>query len=345
MIGISSYLLINFWYTRIQANKAAILALTMNRVGDMALSIGFFAILWMFGNLDYATIFSIAPYMNETAITIIGILLLMAAMGKSAQIGLHTWLPGSMEGWIIISFIILIVLDNSNLYLDLNIKQSLLPSILLSIPKETLHVITGNMLGDGSIQYKKVLSNGKVIGNAKYAMTLDSYSLNYLNHLYETVYKQFSLSGIRPYPNILLPQHLDKVVTQYSFNTRSLPIFTYMHSLWYYWDKNNNRYVKRVPLNISEVFSIVSLAYWIMDDGYFDSYGRTQTLLLCTESFTKLECELLQSVLSSLEIKSTLKIRNKEKSTYRIRISKTSMTLVRNLVTPYIHKDFLYKLG
>jgi len=97
-IGIVSYLLINFWYTRIQANKAAILALTMNRVGDMGLSIGFFAIFALFGSLDYATIFSVTPFMNETAITIIGILLLSGAMAKSAQIPLHSWLPGSMEG-------------------------------------------------------------------------------------------------------------------------------------------------------------------------------------------------------------------------------------------------------
>jgi NADH-ubiquinone oxidoreductase chain 5 len=97
-IGIVSYLLINFWFTRIQANKAAILALTMNRVGDMGLSIGFFALFALFGSLDYATIFSIVPFMNETAITIIGLLLLIGAMAKSAQIPLHSWLPGSMEG-------------------------------------------------------------------------------------------------------------------------------------------------------------------------------------------------------------------------------------------------------
>jgi len=97
-IGIVSYLLINFWFTRIQANKAAILALTMNRVGDMGLSIGFFAIFALFGSLDYAAIFSLAPFMNGTAITIIGLLLLTGAMAKSAQIPLHSWLPGSMEG-------------------------------------------------------------------------------------------------------------------------------------------------------------------------------------------------------------------------------------------------------
>ena len=97
-IGIVSYLLINFWFTRIQANKAAILALTMNRVGDMGLSIGYFALFSLFGSLDYATIFSIVPFMNETALTIIGLLLLTGAMAKSAQIPLHSWLPGSMEG-------------------------------------------------------------------------------------------------------------------------------------------------------------------------------------------------------------------------------------------------------
>ena len=97
-IGIVSYLLINFWFTRLQANKAAILALTMNRVGDMGLSIGFFALFALFGSIDYATVFSLSPYMNETAITIIGLLLLSGAMAKSAQIPLHSWLPGSMEG-------------------------------------------------------------------------------------------------------------------------------------------------------------------------------------------------------------------------------------------------------
>jgi len=97
-IGVVSYLLINFWFTRIQANKAAILALTMNRVGDMGLSIGFFALIAIFGSLDYSIVFSTVPFMNETAITIIGLLLLSGAMAKSAQIPLHSWLPGSMEG-------------------------------------------------------------------------------------------------------------------------------------------------------------------------------------------------------------------------------------------------------
>lgn len=97
-IGVASYLLINFWWTRIQANKAAILAFTMNRVGDMGLSIGFLALFALFGSLDYSSIFSLAPFLNETSVTLIGLFLLIGAMAKSAQIPLHSWLPGSMEG-------------------------------------------------------------------------------------------------------------------------------------------------------------------------------------------------------------------------------------------------------
>ena len=85
MIGVVSYLLINFYFTRINSNKASILALTMNRVGDMGLSIGFFALIAIFGSLDYSVIFTTVPFMNETIITIIGLLLLAGAMAKDRK--------------------------------------------------------------------------------------------------------------------------------------------------------------------------------------------------------------------------------------------------------------------
>jgi NADH-ubiquinone oxidoreductase chain 5 len=96
-IGVVSYLLINFYFTRIQSNKAAMLAFTMNRGGDMLMSIGFFAIFSIFGSLNYSEVFTLVPYLNETAITIIALLLLGGALAKSANIPLHSWLPGSME--------------------------------------------------------------------------------------------------------------------------------------------------------------------------------------------------------------------------------------------------------
>lgn len=97
-IGISSFLLIGFWTSRVQAGKSAVMAMTINRVGDIAVSIGFFALVWLCSSLDYATVLSTAPYLNETALTVIGLLLLGGAMSKSAQLPLHTWLPAAMEG-------------------------------------------------------------------------------------------------------------------------------------------------------------------------------------------------------------------------------------------------------
>jgi len=97
IIGLVSYLLINFYFTRIQSNKAAILAFTMNRQGDMLLSIGFMAIFALFGSLNYSSVFALTPYMNETALTIIALLLFGGACAKSANLPLHSWLPGSME--------------------------------------------------------------------------------------------------------------------------------------------------------------------------------------------------------------------------------------------------------
>ena len=97
-VGVCSYLLINFWFTRIAANQSSISAFLTNRVGDCFLSIGMFILLWCFGNIDYYTVFSLTPYINDNIITIIGICLLIGAMAKSSQVGLHVWLPQAMEG-------------------------------------------------------------------------------------------------------------------------------------------------------------------------------------------------------------------------------------------------------
>ena len=107
-VGLSSYLLINFWFTRIQANKAAIKAMLVNRIGDFSLLLAIFAIYFVFNSLDYDTVFSLVPLMLDykilvgsskiPALDMICILLFLGAMGKSAQLGLHTWLPDAMEG-------------------------------------------------------------------------------------------------------------------------------------------------------------------------------------------------------------------------------------------------------
>ena len=107
-VGLCSYLLISFWYTRIQANKSAIKAMVVNRVGDFGLSLGMCAIFLIFNAIDYSTVFAVAPSIAGSTwnifgieiekLTVVCLLLFVGAVGKSAQIGLHTWLPDAMEG-------------------------------------------------------------------------------------------------------------------------------------------------------------------------------------------------------------------------------------------------------
>nr|QJQ72502.1 NADH dehydrogenase subunit 5 [Trissopathes cf. tetracrada NB-2020] len=98
-VGLCSYLLINFWLTRIEANKAAIKAMLVNRVGDIGLVLAMFAIWDQFGSLDFSSTFNMAPALTPSNnITLICLLLFIGAVGKSAQLGLHTWLPDAMEG-------------------------------------------------------------------------------------------------------------------------------------------------------------------------------------------------------------------------------------------------------
>lgn len=110
-VGLASYLLINFWFTRLQANKAAIKAMLVNRAGDFALALGIIGSFTLFQTVDFSTTFVCASVFSEPnhyflfcntgfhAITVICILLFIGAVGKSAQIGLHTRLPDAMEGF------------------------------------------------------------------------------------------------------------------------------------------------------------------------------------------------------------------------------------------------------
>ena len=98
-VGLCSYLLINFWYTRIQANKAAIKAMLVNKIGDLSLLLGV-TFLWVnYGSWEYSGLFPCSSMIYVNSSLEIGMfLLLIAVVGKSAQFGLHTWLPDAMEG-------------------------------------------------------------------------------------------------------------------------------------------------------------------------------------------------------------------------------------------------------
>ncbi|WP_375359387.1 NADH-quinone oxidoreductase subunit L [Candidatus Tisiphia endosymbiont of Neophilaenus lineatus] len=107
-VGLCSYLLIGFWYQKESANKAAIKAFIVNRVGDFAFILGIITIIVYFGVVDFASVFDKAESLSKMQLSILGfkatvidvvcLLLFLGCMGKSAQIGLHIWLPDAMEG-------------------------------------------------------------------------------------------------------------------------------------------------------------------------------------------------------------------------------------------------------
>jgi len=107
-VGLCSYFLIGFWFKKDSANAAAIKAFVVNRVGDFGFALGIFLIFYLFGTVNYNEVFNQIPEvvdkkllflgMNIDAVDLICILLFIGAMGKSAQIFLHTWLPDAMEG-------------------------------------------------------------------------------------------------------------------------------------------------------------------------------------------------------------------------------------------------------
>jgi len=107
-VGLVSYLLIGFWYEKDTAIFANMKAFLVNRVGDFGFLLGIAAVLYLFGSLDYAEVFAAAEGASDQTlmsvfgewnwITVICLLLFVGAMGKSAQVPLHVWLPDSMEG-------------------------------------------------------------------------------------------------------------------------------------------------------------------------------------------------------------------------------------------------------
>jgi NADH-quinone oxidoreductase subunit L len=103
-VGLASYLLIGYWYDRESANRAAMKAFIVNRVGDVSFMLGVALIFYIFGSIEFDTIFAAVPQHVEDrlgavrAMELIGFLLFFGACGKSAQLGLHTWLPDAMEG-------------------------------------------------------------------------------------------------------------------------------------------------------------------------------------------------------------------------------------------------------
>ena len=194
-VGVCSYLLVNFWFTRIAANQSSISAFLTNRVGDCFLTIGMFVILWSFGNIDYATIFSISPYINENIIILIGICLLIGAMAKSSQVGLHVWLPMAMEGPTPVSALIhAATMVTAGVYLLIRCSPLIEYSstvLILCLWLGAITTIFSSLIGLFQQDIKKVIAYSTMsqLGMMVIAIGLSSYNLALFHLINHAFYK------------------------------------------------------------------------------------------------------------------------------------------------------------
>lgn len=200
-VGICSYLLVSFWFTRIAANQSSISAFLTNRVGDCFLTIGMFAILWSFGNVDYSTVFSLAPYVSENIVTVIGICLLIGAMAKSSQVGLHVWLPMAMEGPTPVSALIhAATMVTAGVYLLMRLSPLIEYSstvLILSLWIGAITTVFSSLIGLFQQDIKKVIAYSTMsqLGMMVIAVGLSSYNIALFHLVNHAFYKGLLFLG------------------------------------------------------------------------------------------------------------------------------------------------------
>ena len=200
-VGVCSYLLVSFWFTRIPANQSSISAFLTNRVGDCLLTIGMFILILSCGNLDYNNIFSLSSYISSSVITIIGICLLIGAMAKSSQIGLHVWLPMAMEGPTPVSALIhAATMVTAGVYLLIR------TSPLIEYSNTTLFVclwlgaittMTSSLIGFFQQDIKKIIAYSTMsqLGMMVLAIGLSSYNIALFHLINHAFYKALLFLG------------------------------------------------------------------------------------------------------------------------------------------------------
>jgi NADH-ubiquinone oxidoreductase chain 5 len=201
LVGVCSYLLVNFWYTRIAANQSAVSALLTNRVGDCFLTVGMFTAIFTYGNLDYASIFSISKDINENIITILCICLLIGAMAKSSQIGLHVWLPMAMEGPTPVSALIhAATMVTAGVYLLIRSSPILEYSstvLLLCLWIGAITTLFSSLIGLFQQDIKKVIAYSTMsqLGMMVIAIGLSSYNIALFHLINHAFYKGLLFLG------------------------------------------------------------------------------------------------------------------------------------------------------
>ena len=383
MIGVCSYLLIGYWSHRLAAVKSAQKAILVNRVSDGMLLWGILWIWYNTGTLEYDLILlNAAPNtssflgfaimvgaMGKSAQILFHVWLADAMEGDNIIKGNHTMynfflllfmcsvFHNDNQDTLVLTFMCVNYQKKADIMLVYQKYTRTLKLSTNSITKLTknemillceyssfvMQVITGLMLGDGNIQNPN--SNKRKSGNWRMSFTFKQAVLPFMNWLkFEILTDLATPAKPTGYPK--------NNATQYWFSLKSCQLFTVLGKVWYVMDglnalKVDGKVVKILPHKdlLQQFFSAVTLAYWIMGDGYWD-----KTVILCSENFTENEVRILIALLKDqLGLIATPKRRILKDGSvrYRIRFSMkhSNLQLLRQLVKPYMHESMLYKLG
>lgn len=351
-IGVCSYLLIGYWSHRLSASKSALKAVVVNRLSDGLLLWGVLWIWWHTGSLEY----DLVTLSNDTS-AFLSTAILIGAMGKSAQVGFHVWLPEAMEGsyccvikvLLVIIFVLIsefcikgtapVISQSSDdpffYYAFIFAKRSYCNKSNNDITQFQKEVISGLIMGDGHIRNPN--KGRRPGGNYRLEFTFKASVLLFCEWIKFELLKNICTS------TKLSPQPKNNP-TQYWFSTRNHYYFTELHKIWYV--ESGSTFKKVLPNlpYLDQYFSAVSLAHLIMGDGYWDKSDGT--ILICTDCFSYDEILMFISFLDSkFGLKAGAKQRRE--NVYRIRFSreKQNLSKLRALIIPYMHDLMMYKLG
>ena len=188
------------------------------------------------------------------------------------------------------------------------------------------------MLGSGSMRM-----NGKHV-----LLSVQQKNKEFVDHLW-TICNGLNII-VNPVKKLIrLDKRSHKTTITYGFQTLTLPYFTNLYKQWY--QKIGKTTVKVIPIDIDKTFTPLAITYWVAGDGTFDK-SRSR-IILCTDNFTKEECELLQDIfIKKYNIETYLKLSDvKSKDQYRIVISKRELIKFQTLVVNYLHPSMYYKIG
>lgn len=200
-------------------------------------------------------------------------------------------------------------------------------------------LIFGSLLGDGNLQTS---TNGKTW---RYRAIQKSEHKEYLFHKYKILQ---NLCNYAPKENEILDERTGNLIKRWSFNTLTNTSLKFFGNLFYTYDINKQKWIKKVPLKLETFLTPRALAYFYMDDGALKWFGHSNAMRICTENFSREDTNRIKNSLKNLyniEIGLTKKHLKNGETRFRISISEKSSNSFRELIKPYLVECMKYKVS